>query len=47
MEKNLKIEIKEKLNKIEKMIEEEKSKEEIEKERKELDKMLEEYLNNI
>ena len=47
MEKNLRIEIKEKLNKIEKMIEEEKSKEEIEKERKELDKMLEEYLNDI
>ena len=47
MERNLKIRIKEKLNKIEKMIEEENNKEEIEKERDKLDKMLKEYLKDI
>lgn len=44
---NLKQEIAEKLNQLEKMIEKEENKNEIEKQRKELDNLLEEYLKDI
>ena len=47
MQKNLKLEIKEKLAQIEQMIDINENKQKIDLERKKLDKMLEKYLKEI